>query len=144
MFLSVIVIARDGNWTPSNGTIYVCSCQQQLELLLIILQGVFLCTILCHALLATTLHRVINKMQTFGVVMNLILILATMIALPIGKHASRSDAKYIFTHTENLTTWPTGWVFMLAWMSPIWTIGDFDSCVHISEEGTYLPNSKKR
>ena len=28
MFLSVIVIARDGNWTPSNGTIYVCSCQQ--------------------------------------------------------------------------------------------------------------------
>jgi len=23
---------------------------------------------------------------------------------------------------------------MLAWLSPIWTIGDFDSCVHISEE----------
>jgi hypothetical protein len=67
--------------------------------------------------------------------MNLILIFATMIALPIGKHATRNDAKYIFAHTENLTTWPTGWTFMLAWMSPIWTIGDFDSCVHISEEG---------
>jgi len=70
--------------------------------------------------------------------MNLILIVATMIALPVGKHLSseRNDAKYIFTQTENLTTWPTGWAFMLAWMSPIWTIGDFDSCVHISEEGT--------
>jgi amino acid transporter len=57
-----------------------------------------------------------------------------MIALPIGKQVSRNDAKFIFTQTENLTTWPTGWAFMLAWMSPIWTIGDFDSCVHISEE----------
>ena len=65
--------------------------------------------------------------------MNLILIVATIIALPIGKH-QRNDAKYIFTQTENLTTWPMGWAFMLSWLSPIWTIGDFDSCVHISEE----------
>ena len=48
MFLSVIVIARDGNWTPSNGTIY----------------GVFLVTIFCHAVLATTLQRIMNKLQT--------------------------------------------------------------------------------
>lgn len=71
--------------------------------------------------------------------MNLILIAATMIALPVGKHyaSERNSAKYIFTQTENFTTWPTGWAFMLAWMSPIWTIGDFDSCVHMSEEGEF-------
>jgi hypothetical protein len=59
--------------------------------------------------------------------MNLILIAATMIALPVGKHLSseRNTAKYVFTETENLTKWPTSWAFMLAWMSPIWTIGDY-------------------
>lgn len=148
MFLSVIVIARDGDWTPSNGTIYVRS---QIGSIHIdwhsFFQGVFLVTVLCHALLATTMQRVINKLQTISVVMNLILIAATMIALPIGKHLSseRNDAKYIFTQTENFTTWPTGWAFMLAWMSPIWTIGDFDSCVHMSEEGkSILPPCRLR
>lgn len=93
-------------------------------------------------MLATTLQRIMHRLQTVSVIMNLILIAATMIALPVGKHLSseRNDAKYIFTQSANLTTWPTGWAFMLAWMSPIWTIGDFDSCVHISEEaGLHSP-----
>ncbi|KAG4423114.1 hypothetical protein IFR04_003751 [Cadophora malorum] len=120
MFCSVIVIARDGEWTPSNGVVY----------------AVFLACVLCHGILASTLSKVMGKLQTVFVVMNLILIAATIIALPIGKHHSseRNDAKFIFTRTENLTTWPTGWAFMLAWLSPIWTIGGFDSCVHMSEE----------
>ncbi|KAH7342467.1 amino acid permease-domain-containing protein [Rhexocercosporidium sp. MPI-PUGE-AT-0058] len=120
MFCSVIVIARDGEWTPSNGVVY----------------AVFLACVLCHGILASTLSKVMGKLQTLFVVMNLILIAATIIALPVGKRRSseRNDAKYIFTHTENLTTWPTGWAFMLAWLSPIWTIGGFDSCVHMSEE----------
>lgn len=79
-----------------------------------------------------------GKLQTVFVVMNLILIAATIIALPVGKKlaSERNDASYIFTKTENLTTWPTGWAFMLAWLSPIWTIGGFDSCVHMSEEAS--------
>jgi amino acid transporter len=120
MFLSVIVIARDGNWTPTNGTIY----------------GVFLATIATHAIMASTLAKVMGKMQTVFVAMNLILIIATIIALPIGAKHRLNSASYIFTHVENLTTWPSGWTFMLSWLSPIWTIGGFDSAVHISEEAT--------
>ncbi|EXJ66420.1 uncharacterized protein A1O5_10572 [Cladophialophora psammophila CBS 110553] len=119
MFLSVIVIARDGNWTPSNGTIY----------------GVFLATVACHAAIASTMARIMGKMQTVFVVMNFVLIFATIIALPIGAN-KRNSASYIFTHVENLTNWPSGWTFMLSWLSPIWTIGGFDSAVHISEEAT--------
>lgn len=120
MFCSVIVIARDGNWTPSNGVVY----------------AVFLCCVLLHGVLASTLSKVMGKLQTVFVAMNIILIVATIIALPVGKHLSseRNDAHYIFAQTENLTTWPTGWAFMLSWLSPIWTIGAFDSCVHMSEE----------
>ncbi|KAL8946051.1 MAG: hypothetical protein Q9222_007502, partial [Ikaeria aurantiellina] len=118
MFLSVIVIARDGNWTPSNGVIY----------------ATFLACVLCHATLASIMSKIMGKLQTVFVVMNFILIAATIIALPIGAKNRRNDGHYIFAQTENLTTWPTGWAFMLSWLSPIWTIGAFDSCLHLSEE----------
>ncbi|TVY88173.1 GABA-specific permease, partial [Lachnellula willkommii] len=120
IMFSRIVVARDGNWEPSNGVVY----------------AVFLCCVLLHGVLASTLSKVMGKLQTVFVAMNLILIVATIIALPVGKKLSseRNDAHYIFAQTENLTTWPTGWAFMLSWLSPIWTIGAFDSCVHISEE----------
>ncbi|KIX07801.1 uncharacterized protein Z518_02455 [Rhinocladiella mackenziei CBS 650.93] len=117
MFLSVIVISRDGNWTPSNGTIY----------------GVFVATVACHGLIASTMARIMGKLQTVFVVMNFVLIFATIVALPIGAD-KRNGASSIFTKVENLTTWPSGWAFMLSWLSPIWTIGGFDSAVHISEE----------
>ena len=120
MFLSVIVVARDGNWTPSNGDVY----------------GVFLACVLCHGVLASIMSKIMGKLQTVFVVMNMILILATIIALPIGARHKRNDGHYIFAQTENTTTWPTGWAFMLAWLSPIWTIGSFDSCVHMSEEAS--------
>ena len=116
MFLSVIVIARDGNWTPSNGVIY----------------GTFLACVCCHGVLASTMSRIMGKLQTVFVVANFILIFATIIALPIGARHNRNDGHYIFAQTENSTTWPTGWAFMLAWLSPIWTIGGFDSCMCIS------------
>jgi hypothetical protein len=109
MFLSVIVIAKDGNWTPSNGAIY----------------GVFLACVLLHGVLASTLSKVMGKLQTVFVVMNFILIFATIIALPIGARSRRNDAKFVFAQTANLTTWPTGWAFMLSWLSPIWTVSLF-------------------
>lgn len=106
MFLSVIVVASDGTYTPSNGIIYT----------------VFLACVILHGILASTMSRIMGKLQTVFVVMNFILIFATIIALPIGKAANRNDGAYIFTTTANLTTWPTGWAFVLSWLSPIWTI----------------------
>ena len=118
MLLSVVVIAKDGNWAPSNGIIY----------------AVFLGCVICHGILASTMSKIMGKLQTAFVVMNFILIFATIIALPIGRASQRNDANFIFVQLDNLTSWPTGWTFMLAWLSPIWTIGGFDSCVHMSEE----------
>lgn len=45
MFLSVIVIARDGNWTPSNGAIY----------------GTFLACVICHGVLASVMSKIMGK-----------------------------------------------------------------------------------
>lgn len=118
MFLSVIVIARNGNWTPSSGAIY----------------GVFVACVFCHAILASVMSKIMGKLQTVFVVMNFVLIAATIIALPIGTKNRRNNDHFIFVEIDNLTRWPTGWAFMLSWLSPIWTIGAFDSCVHMSEE----------
>ena len=85
--------------------------------------GTFLACVLCHGILASVMSKIMGKLQTVFVVMNFILIFATIIALPIGARYHRNDGHYIFADTENLTTWPTGWAFMLAWLSPIWTIG---------------------
>lgn len=115
MFLSVIVIACDGNWSPSYGDIY----------------GVFLAAVFCHAVLGSVMSKVMGKLQTVFVAMNFVLIVATIIALPIGAKHRRNDGHFIFAETANLTMWPTGWAFMLSWLSPIWTIGAFDSCVSI-------------
>ncbi|KAJ4291964.1 GABA-specific high-affinity permease [Kalmusia sp. IMI 367209] len=120
MFVSVIVIARDGNWEPSNGIVYV----------------VFMCCVLVHGVLASTISKAMAKLQTVFVVANFILITATIIALPIGRASERNSAKYIFSATENLTTWSPGFAWFLTWLSPIWTIGGFDSCVHMSEEAS--------
>lgn len=48
---------------------------------------------------------------------NIALIVATIIALPVGRASQRNDGHFIFANVENLTTWPTGWAFMLAWLS---------------------------
>ncbi|KAF2657637.1 amino acid transporter [Lophiostoma macrostomum CBS 122681] len=118
MFISLIVISRDGEWEPSNGIVYV----------------VFMCIVLTHGILASTLAKIMGKLQTVFVVANFILIFASIIALPIGRSGERNDAKFIFGTTGNLTTWPVGFAWFLSWLSPIWTIGGFDSCVHMSEE----------
>ncbi|KAI9842676.1 MAG: GABA-specific high-affinity permease [Sclerophora amabilis] len=117
MLLSVVIVARDGEWEPSNGVIY----------------GTFAACVICHGILASVMARIMGRLQTFFVVSNFILILITIIALPIGKK-NKNDGAYVFGHLENLTTWPTGWAFMLSWLTPIWTIGAFDSCVHLAEE----------
>ena len=118
MLLSVVVVARDGEWAPSNAAVY----------------GTYVACVVAHGVLASTLSKIMGKLQTFFSFLNFVLIGATIIALPIGASGRRNDGHFIFATISNLTTWPTGWAFMLAWMMPIWTIGAFDSCVHISEE----------
>ncbi|KAK6500176.1 GABA-specific high-affinity permease [Arthrobotrys musiformis] len=120
MLVSVVGLATDGDFVPTNGIIYC----------------VFLACVISHGFVVMLASKVniMGKMQTVFTFANLMLIVATFIVLPVGRRGERNSAKYIFTETANLTGWPSGWAFFLAWLSPIWTIGGFDSCVHISEE----------
>ncbi|KAF3396248.1 GABA-specific permease [Penicillium rolfsii] len=124
MLLSIVSIARDGNWTATRPIIY----------------GTYVATVVSHGVIATFGGRIMPRIQSICIYLNIGLVVATAIALPVGKAKNAppvNSGSYVFGDVENLTTWPTGWAFILAWLSPIWTIGAFDSCVHMSEEATH-------
>jgi amino acid transporter len=120
MLLSVVTIATDETFIPNKFQTY----------------GVFVACLVTHALIGTLATRYISKLQTFCIISNLIVIVITCIALPIGraKEGLLNSGEYVFTHAESTSNWPVGWAFFLSWMSPVWTIQSFDSCVHMAEE----------
>ncbi|GLI79746.1 GABA-specific high-affinity permease [Penicillium ochrochloron] len=124
MLLSMISIARDGEWTATRPIIY----------------GTYVATVFSHGVIAIFGGRIMPRIQSICIFLNIGLVVATAIALPVGKAKNAppiNSGSYVFGDVENLTTWPTGWAFIMAWLSPIWTIGAFDSCVHMSEEATH-------
>ncbi|KAJ6186131.1 hypothetical protein N7519_007432, partial [Penicillium mononematosum] len=124
MFLSVISLVRDGNWSATRPVIY----------------GTYVATVFAHGFIAIFFARMMPKIQSACIFLNIALVVATVIALPLGKAKNSpqvNPGSYVFGDIQNHTTWPTGWAFIMAWLSPIWTIGAFDSCVHMSEEATH-------
>ncbi|KAI9933530.1 GABA-specific high-affinity permease [Aspergillus wentii] len=128
MILACVSIARDGEWSASRGTIY----------------GVYVGIIIVHGLCSIYAGRIMPKIQTFCIFVNIALIVATVIALPVAKVTrgeSLNSGKFVFGDLQNVTEWPTGWSFILSFLAPIWSIGFFDSCIHMSEEALHAAKS---
>lgn len=124
MILACVSIARDGKWSASNGTIY----------------GAYVGLVIVHGFCTVFAGRIMPKIQNFCIFINVALIVATVIALPVGKvtrGGQLNSGTWVFGQVENHTTWPTGWCFILAFLAPIWSIGFFDSCIHMSEEALH-------
>lgn len=99
--------------------------------------GVFVAAILSQLLLCSVTTKLTAEVQTVSIIANVGLIVLFFIAVPIGylkNVGAFNDAKFIFTDFTNVREWSTGWSFVLSWMPVIWTIGAFDSCIHMSEE----------
>jgi len=70
-------------------------------------------------------------------VLNILLCAAVIIALPAATPKEfKNSASYALGNFTNLNGWPDGYAFILSFLAPLWTIGAFDSSVHISEEAT--------
>lgn len=65
MLLSIVIITNDGHWEPSNGHVY----------------GIFLACLFCHAALATRFNHIVGKIQTISVMMNVVMIVATILGV---------------------------------------------------------------
>lgn len=118
--LSVVVIAKDGDFVVTPAKTY----------------GVFVACVIGHILLTCLSLKNCAQLQTASIIVNVLLIILFIIAMPIA--ASRGlfkPASWVFGHYDNFTTFPIGWTQVsMAWLPAIWTIGAFDSCVHMSEE----------
>ncbi|PRT54606.1 GABA-specific permease [Wickerhamiella sorbophila] len=123
MILSVPAMASDGNFVPTKYMNY----------------GVFAACVIAQLAIASTSNRFLSRLQTVCIVLNMILIFLICIALPVGIKSHGKDlnsASFVFGDTTNQYGWSYGWAFLLSWMAPIWTIGAFDSCIHMSEEAS--------
>ncbi|ODV94914.1 hypothetical protein PACTADRAFT_50761 [Pachysolen tannophilus NRRL Y-2460] len=121
--LAAVYISKDGDFTLTTGKTY----------------GVFAACVVSHIFITCAASHVCSRLQTVSIICNLGLILLFFIAVPIGTKINMggfNDGKFIFGNYQNFSGgWDNGWNFVLnGWMPSIWTIGAFDSCVHMSEE----------
>lgn len=120
--MAAVVISKDGNFDYTRGQLY----------------AVFVAAVVAMVLCTCLASSVISRLQTVSIVSNCFIIILLFIALPIGTKINRggfNNGSFIFGKFENLSDWNNGWQFCLqGFMTCVWTIGAFDSCVHQSEE----------
>ncbi|KAK0217626.1 amino acid/polyamine transporter I [Armillaria nabsnona] len=117
--LTAATLGSDGTYEPTTAQIY----------------GVFCALLASHALLASLATKVIARLQIIYVLLNIAVFFAIVIAVPAATPVElKNDAKYAFSHFENLSGYPDGFAFFMSFLAPLWTIGGFDTPVHISEE----------
>ncbi|KAF9007210.1 amino acid/polyamine transporter I [Cyathus striatus] len=102
--------------------------------------GVFCALLLTHGTICSLNPAIIARLQKPYIVINVLLCLAVIISLPAASPDQfMNNAKYAFGNFTNfleVSGWPDGYAFILSFLYPLWTIGAFDSTVHISEEAT--------
>ncbi|AWU78417.1 uncharacterized protein C5L36_0E04700 [Pichia kudriavzevii] len=99
--------------------------------------GVFVGCVITQAFATCLSSKHIAWLQSTSAICNTGLILLFFIAVPIGQKVNNggfNDGKFMFGKVENFSDWPIGFQFVLSLFPAIWTIGAFDSCVHMSEE----------
>lgn len=117
--LSVIVIATDGDFNITAAKTY----------------GVFVACVLSHIILTCASSKNCAWLQTLLVVLNTTFVVFFLVALPIGAKGNFKTASYVFTEFNNFSDWPSGWTQVSStWLLGIWTLGAFDSVIHMSEE----------
>ncbi|KAH7882169.1 amino acid/polyamine transporter I [Phlebopus sp. FC_14] len=99
--------------------------------------GIYVAIVVSHAVVCCLGTPVLARLQTFYVVLNVLLCLAVIIALPAATPKEyMNSASFALGNFTNLNGWTNGYAFILSFLAPLWTICSFDSSVHISEEAS--------
>ncbi|KAJ7753415.1 APC amino acid permease [Mycena maculata] len=99
--------------------------------------GVYCALVTLNAVVCSLASKVIARLQKLYITLNIILVLVIIIGMPIATPKEfKNDAQFVFGGLKNFSDWPTPYGFILSFMAPLWVVGGFDSCVHISEEAS--------
>lgn len=119
--LAAVSIGSNMTYVPTTAHIY----------------GVYAAVLVCHGFVASMATRALARLQIVFIALNVLLCLAIVIALPAATPSEfKNPASYAFGGFENLYGWPNGFAFILSFLAPLWSIGAFDSSLHMSEEAT--------
>ncbi|ODQ57851.1 hypothetical protein WICANDRAFT_85051 [Wickerhamomyces anomalus NRRL Y-366-8] len=122
--LACVAVAVGDSFTITNGITY----------------GVFAACVILQTGVTCLASSAVSRLQSLSIYVNVFLVILFLIVLPIGTHNTRgefNDAKYIFGDFENFSDWSNGWTFFqYGFGSVVWTVGAFDSAVHMCEEAT--------
>ncbi|KAH9946464.1 APC amino acid permease [Amylocystis lapponica] len=117
--MAAVSIGSDTNFSPTTAQTF----------------GLFTAILLSHAIITSLATHVLARLQSLYVALNILICLAVIVALPAATPDEfRNSARYAFGDFENLNGWPNGFAFVLSFLAPLWTIGGFDSALHLSEE----------
>ncbi|EPS97278.1 hypothetical protein FOMPIDRAFT_1032033 [Fomitopsis schrenkii] len=118
---AVSIGSSDQSFSATNGQVY----------------GVYAAIVVSHAVICCLGTRILARLQTVYVILNVLLCLAVIIALPTATPKEyRNTASFAFGNFTNVNGWTDGYAFILSFLAPLWTICSFDSSVHISEEAS--------
>lgn len=114
-------IGSNQAWVATNGQLF----------------GIYTGIVLSHAVICCLATRILARLQTIYVILNILLSFAIIIALPIATPSEyKNSAEYALGSFTNFNGWTDGYAFILSFLAPLWTICSFDSTVHISEEAS--------
>ncbi|THV05118.1 amino acid transporter [Dendrothele bispora CBS 962.96] len=117
--LTAASISTDGTYVPTTGQIY----------------GVFCALLLSHAFMASLPTKTLARAQIISIILNVGVFVAFIVAIPAATPRElKNDAKFVFGHFENVSGYSNGFAFFMSLLAPLWSVGGFDSSVHISEE----------
>ncbi|KAH7912918.1 amino acid/polyamine transporter I [Hygrophoropsis aurantiaca] len=101
------------------------------------LYGIYAAIVLLHAFIVSLGTNILAKLQILYTVLNVCLCLALIIGLPVATPSEfRNEPSYALGDFTNLNGWPSGFAFIMGLLYPMWTIGGYDSSVHMSEEAS--------
>lgn len=118
---AAVYLSQDGSFEITDGKVY----------------GIFVGCIITQAICTCLSSKNVAMLQTTSAICNTGVIVLFLIAVPIGVAVNDKgfrDGKFIFSQVDNFSDWPVGFQFVLSLFTAVWTIGAFDSCVHMSEE----------
>ncbi|WLF77325.1 hypothetical protein PVL30_001037 [Lodderomyces elongisporus] len=116
--LSAVSLSKDGNFDITNAKCY----------------GVFAACVITCVTISCLATKHAAALQTISIAVNVFLILLFIIAVPVGVGHGFNNREFIFGNFENSRDWNAVWSGFLALQPAAWTIGGFDSVIHLSEE----------
>ncbi|RFU35424.1 hypothetical protein B7463_g894, partial [Scytalidium lignicola] len=119
MILAAAEISHPG-YAPQTWHLYLTF------LLLLIIQG-------CFAMNST---KILGYINIVGTVVNTIVLVIFIIWVPTSSinNPKFNDNHTVWVDIQNGTGWPTGWAFIMGFLTVIWTMAGYDAPFHLSEE----------